>query len=63
MNRQTRLAVRLLAIGVIVAGAVVMLPRVLDGLERLLREIRYHWWLLVLVGLSIWVLIALGKKR
>jgi len=63
MNRQTQLAVRLLAIGVIVVGAVVLLPSVLSGLEMLLREIRSHWWLVVLVGLSIWVLLALGKKR
>jgi hypothetical protein len=63
MNRQTQLAVRLLAIGVIVVGAVVLLPSVLSGLEMLLREIRSHWWLVVLVGLSIWVLLTLGKKR
>ncbi len=63
MNRQTRLAVRLLAFGVIVAAAVVLLPRVLGGLETLLREIRLHWWLIVLVGLAVWVLVASGKKR
>ncbi len=63
MNRQTRLVVRLLALGVIVAAAVVLLPRVLGGLELLLREIRLHWWLVVLVGLAVWVLVATGKKR
>lgn len=63
MNRQTRLVVRLLALGVIVAAAVVLLPRVLGGLELLLREIRLHWWLVVLVGLAVWVLVASGKKR
>jgi len=63
MNRNTKLAVRLLALGVIIVGAVVMLPVVLGGVERLLREIRYHWWLLVLVALAVWVLLALGKKR
>jgi hypothetical protein len=63
MNRSTQLAVRLLAIGVIVVGAVVLLPDLLGGVERLLREIRTHWWLLVLVALAIWALLALGKKR
>jgi hypothetical protein len=63
MNRNTSLALRLLATGVIIAGAVVMLPVVLGGLERLLREIRIHWWLLVLVALAIWTLLALGAKK
>ena len=63
MNRQTRLAVRLLAIGVIVVAAVVLLSRLLGGIETILREIRHNWWLLVCVGLSIWVLLALGKRR
>ena len=63
MNRSTRLAVRLLAIGVIVVGAVVLLPEVLGGLERLLRIIRVNWWLVVLVALAVWTLLALGKKR
>lgn len=63
MNRNTRLAIRLLAIGVIVVGAVMILPIVLGGLERLLREIRIHWWLLVLVALAIWTLLALGAKK
>ena len=63
MNRSTRLAVRLLAIGVIVVGAVVLLPEVLGGLERLLRIIRVNWWLVVLVALAIWTLLASGKKR
>ncbi|HQF40225.1 MAG TPA: hypothetical protein PK322_14000 [Opitutaceae bacterium] len=63
MNRQTRLAVRLLAIGVIAVGAVILLPRLLGGLETLLREIRHNWWLIVGIGLAIWVLLALGKRR
>ena len=63
MNRQTRLAVRLLAIGVIVVGAVVLLPHVLDGLQILLGAVRRNWWLVVLVGLAVWTLLALGKKR
>lgn len=63
MNRSTKLAVRLLALGVILVGAVVMLPVVLGGLERLLREIRTHWWLLMLVALAVWTLFALGGKK
>ena len=63
MNRRIRLLLRLLAIGVIAVGAVILLPRLLGGLEVVLREIRHNWWLLVGIGLSIWVLFALGKKR
>ncbi len=63
MNRQTRLAVRLLAIAVIVVGAAVLLPHVLDGLSLLLHAVRRNWWLVVLVALAVWVLVASGKRR
>ena|GEM_PF-4675396 len=63
VNRQTRLVLRLLAIAVIVVGAAVLLPHVLDGLQILLIAIRRNWWLVVLVGLALWTLFALGKKR
>ena len=63
MNRNTRLTVRLLAIGVVLVGTVVLLPEVLGGLERLLRIIRVNWWLVVLVALAVWTLLVLGKKR
>lgn len=63
MNRQTRLAVRLLAIAVIVVGGVILLPNLLGGLERLVRELRINWWLYGLVALAVWVLLALKKRR
>ncbi len=63
MNRQTRLAARLLALAVIVVGAVILLPRLLGGLEHLVRELRINWWLYALVALAIWILLALKKRR
>ncbi|HLP01472.1 MAG TPA: hypothetical protein VK163_05560 [Opitutaceae bacterium] len=63
MNRQTRLAVRLLALAVIVVGAAVLLPYVLDGVSILLHAVRRNWWLVVLVALAVWALVASGKKR
>ncbi len=63
MNRQTRLALRTLAVCVIVVGAVVLLPPVLDGIGLLLHSIRRNWWLVVLVGAACWVLFGLDRKR
>ena len=63
MNRQTRFVLRALAVGVIVVGAVVLVPPVLDGVGLLLRSIRHNWWLVVAVAGACWVLFVVGRKH
>ncbi|HYP16015.1 MAG TPA: hypothetical protein VEQ65_02290 [Opitutus sp.] len=38
-------------------------PRVLALVELAARELRYLWWLLLLLGLGIWLAFFLGRKR
>ena len=49
------------------AGILVVLcllfPRVLGFVELASREIRYLWWLILIVALGIWLAFFFGKKR
>jgi len=48
-------------VGVTVVLAVIF-PAVLAFVELAAREIRYLWWLVLLVALGIWLIWGVGKK-
>jgi hypothetical protein len=41
----------------------VLFPRVLAFVELAAREIRYLWWLILIVALGLWLAFFFGKKR
>lgn len=51
------------AIVVIVLGLLVLLfPAAYGFVERAARELRYFWWLILLLALGIWLVWGLGRK-
>jgi hypothetical protein len=55
----------LLQLGLLVAvvGVLILLfPPVLRFVEMAARELRYFWWLILLVGLAIWLIWVVGRK-
>ena len=62
MSRRTRFFLQLLAVAVIITGAVVLVPRLLVGVEWIVHELRRSWWLILLLALALWWLVA-GRKR
>jgi hypothetical protein len=50
-----------LLLGVLVA-LVLIFPRALAFVEMAARELRYFWWLILLVILGIWFIWGLGRK-
>ena len=55
----------LLQIGVLVLVVVVLaliFPKVLAFVELGARELRYLWWLVVIVALGAWLIWGLGRK-
>lgn len=34
-----------------------------EFLERAARELRYFWWIILLVALAIWLIWGIGRKR
>jgi len=55
-------------IGLVVLGGLVVLlcvlfPRVLAFTERAARELRYLWWLVLLVAVGLWFFFFFGRKK
>ena len=62
MNPRSR-AVLQVAVLVVVVGALVFLfPKAYEFVERAARELRYFWWLILLVILAIWLIWGLGRR-
>ncbi|HZL42172.1 MAG TPA: hypothetical protein VFD66_02695 [Verrucomicrobiae bacterium] len=62
MNPRAR-AILQVAVLVLVIGALVLLfPRAYEFVERAARELRYFWWLILVVLLGIWLIWGLGRK-
>jgi len=62
MNPRTR---ALLQIGVLIAVVVLLVllfPPVFRFVEMAARELRYFWWLVLLVVLAVWLVWGLGRK-
>lgn len=53
----------LVAGGILLVFAVVLFPRVLAFVELAARELRYFWWLVLLLALGVWLAFFYGRKR
>ena len=42
--------------------AVLLFPRAYAFVEQAARELRYFWWLVLLVALAIWLIWGIGRK-
>lgn len=62
MNPRVRAALRwLVLIAVLVLLAVLFKP-VLAFVEMAALELRYFWWLILLVALAVWLIWGVGRK-
>ncbi len=63
MNPRLIAALKIL-VAVLVVGALVMIfPDALAFVEMGARELRYFWWMILLVLLAIWLIWGLGGKK
>jgi len=42
---------------------ILLFPPVLEFVEMGARELRYLWWLVLLLALAVWLIWGLGKKK
>jgi hypothetical protein len=63
MTPRTRRNVQLGAAAVVFVGLLVIFPRFLGVVEMAAREVRYLWWVILLVALALWLLFSWGKRR
>ena len=63
MSRANRRRLFLFIGATAVVAVVLFFPRVLAFLELAARELRYLWWLVLLVALGLWTTFFFGRKR
>jgi uncharacterized membrane-anchored protein len=48
---------------VVIGGLVLLFPKAFAFSEMAARELRYFWWLILLVALALWLILWGFKKR
>ena len=54
---------KLVALLIVVATLALLFPPVLEFVELAACELRYLWWLVLLLALAVWLIWGLGKKK
>jgi hypothetical protein len=62
MNPRLRAVLRLIVLLAIFGGLLLIFPRAVRFVEMAARELRYLWWVVLLVALAIWLIWGIGKK-
>ena len=62
MSPRQRAIVQVCILLVVSGGLVLLFPRAYAFAEMAARELRYFWWLLLLVALAIWFIWGIGRK-
>jgi len=63
MKPRLRATIQLLVLVGVVALLFILFPRTLAFVELAARELRYLWWLVLLVALAGWLIWGVGRKR
>jgi len=62
MKPRTRAGLQLLVLLIVGVGLVLLYPPALRFAEGAAREIRYLWWLILLVALAVWLIWGANRK-
>jgi len=62
MNPRARAALQIGLLLLLIVGLLFLFPRALGFVEMAARELRYFWWLILLVALAVWLIWA-GRRR
>ncbi len=62
MSPRARAVSQLAVLLAVVIGLVLLFPRAYAFVEMAARELRYFWWLVLLVALAIWLIWGIGRK-
>ncbi len=63
MNPRLIAALKILAAVLVVGALFLIFPNALAFVEMGARELRYFWWMILLVLLAIWLIWGLGGKK
>ncbi len=62
MRPRTRAGLQLLVLLIVGTGLILIFPSALRFAEAAAREIRYLWWLILLVALAVWLIWGANRK-
>ena len=62
MSPRTRAILQIVVLLLVVGFLVIIFPPAFQFVEMAARELRYFWWLILLVALAIWLIWGLGRK-
>ena len=62
MTPRTRATLQIGLLGLVLLGLLFLFPRALAFVEMAARELRYFWWLILVVALAVWLIWA-GRRR
>jgi len=62
MNPRRRAAMQILLLVLLLGALFLFFPRASQFVEMAARELRYFWWIILLVALAIWLIWGIGRK-
>ena len=63
MNPRAAFFLKLCGLAVVILILALLFPPLLEFLEIAARDLRYLWWLVLLLALAVWLIWGLGKKK
>jgi len=63
MNPRYAFVLKLLGALFLIVLLAVLFPPVMEFVETAARELRYLWWLVLLVLIAVWLIWGLGRKK
>ena len=63
LHPRAKAGCQVLVLLAVVVVLVLLFPRAYAFVEMAARELRYFWWLILLVALAIWLIWGIGRKR
>ena len=63
MNPRLIAFLKLFVLLTVIVGLVLLFPAALKFVELAARELRYLWWLILLLALAVWLIWGVGKMK
>jgi len=62
LNPRAKAGCQILVLVAVLVALVLLFPPVFAFVEMAARELRYLWWLILLVALALWLIWGVGRK-
>jgi uncharacterized membrane-anchored protein len=63
MNPRLRAVLQVAVLLAVVVGLLLLFPRAFAFVELAARELRYLWWLVLLLALAVWLIWGMKRKH